>query len=787
MGCICSVEYEITLDNEWVDEVIAEEIKSIPEDIKKNIIRFTCSAANCQNEWPVPDTDKTLTKQSTQKQIEEAALWSATGDRARKAIEKRVWSKIESKIDEQMDETFSDERKHDIKHDMKHQCAIWIINANYEFMKKFDFTTLNQIEIDTENIKSNTEEYNIDADITEDSETEIISSIPDEEIKKRQQLQNQAFRTMLARRKPLSINKVFKAYATRADKNKIDINGMTQFFSYFGLILTKDMALWIFDQFYSENKKEIEFDQFDATFTMTFNDRKNERHLRWLFEIFDIKGIDRLTVNDLSNILLVQNSIAVADSEDNGWHDQVPIYTKEQTVKLATKMVAKLGKLGKDNKKPIDKIYISCDEFYAMMKSLTKENMEVENIEKDLQDELEEELEKKMIKNRMHLQFIIPNSSTNNKDDQDEKKGTTIENIPKIETTFATYEPDSDIEITVRLTCVGHKEISNSKIMVSASYIDYYIMDHMFKAIEKYLNNKYCPVFFTVVEMCDDASSEFVPRSDIAKNAITKYDLDLIKQNGLWLKLSRIYVVEVYNQTIDCPKMMDLDTTDPLQCDIYNKMLKENEFSVENLRHLENDIHFEDPNSEKPQCKYGDECKTFIRMEENKNGKNSVEDECHMILYRHPPRTRTIKMSENINSLVLKTNSKECEPIYDPKNHHDIYDDSEVDYTASLLSEVIQNGYRFDLCLECGKDEECKHGYLCLKCGKKDKCDHSKFGIFEIVKQKMNSKRYKQLNLNFRVGHMLALVLYTGCECNYDLCKSQRNGDYKKWKWFDYF
>ena len=27
---------------------------------------------------------------------------------------------------------------------------------------------------------------------------------------------------------------------------------------------------------------------------------------------------------------------------------------------------------------------------------------------------------------------------------------------------------------------------------------------------------------------------------------------------------------------------------------------------------------------------------------------------------------------------------------------------------------------------------------------------------------------------------------YLGCDCNYDLCASQRNGDYHKWKWFDY-
>eukprot|EP01084_Bolivina_argentea_P299450 516174_1 len=32
---------------------------------------------------------------------------------------------------------------------------------------------------------------------------------------------------------------------------------------------------------------------------------------------------------------------------------------------------------------------------------------------------------------------------------------------------------------------------------------------------------------------------------------------------------------------------------------------------------------------------------------------------------------------------------------------------------------------------------------------------------------------------------MLALILYTGCYCNYELCRTQRNGDYVTWKWFD--
>ena len=34
---------------------------------------------------------------------------------------------------------------------------------------------------------------------------------------------------------------------------------------------------------------------------------------------------------------------------------------------------------------------------------------------------------------------------------------------------------------------------------------------------------------------------------------------------------------------------------------------------------------------------------------------------------------------------------------------------------------------------------------------------------------------------------MLAIILYTGGSSNYDLCKSQRDGNYTKWRWFDYY
>ena len=36
------------------------------------------------------------------------------------------------------------------------------------------------------------------------------------------------------------------------------------------------------------------------------------------------------------------------------------------------------------------------------------------------------------------------------------------------------------------------------------------------------------------------------------------------------------------------------------------------------------------------------------------------------------------------------------------------------------------------------------------------------------------------------IATMLALVLYTGCECTYAMCAAERDGDYKTWRWFSH-
>eukprot|EP01084_Bolivina_argentea_P104696 187458_1 len=84
------------------------------------------------------------------------------------------------------------------------------------------------------------------------------------------------------------------------------------------------------------------------------------------------------------------------------------------------------------------------------------------------------------------------------------------------------------------------------------------------------------------------------------------------------------------------------------------------------------------------------------------------------------------------------------------------------------MKEVIDNGFKSDLCLT---DEDEKN---------------DTYSLITIVNQKLQCMRHKRMGSPLNKAEMLSLLLYTGGECNFDLCKTQRNGDYKKWKWFDY-
>eukprot|EP01084_Bolivina_argentea_P194029 332875_1 len=262
----------------------------------------------------------------------------------------------------------------------------------------------------------------------------------------------------------------------------------------------------------------------------------------------------------------------------------------------------------------------------------------------------------------------------------------------------------------------------------------------------------------------------------IGSKSLTKYNKNNIKTMGLSICVvfDRKYEHKVNQNFITCKYLKD--NTDPSNCSIYNDLKIRTALTTQDkLNHLNEFTHFHDELVEKAQCKYGQQCYAFIRL---KNGGNALHDRVHIKLYAHAIRSNRqicqIKFDdENVCSLVVNKNSKQNYPLYKPTHH----DDKKYSYTNkdgylnALIGEVSNNGFKSDLCIMCNAyDNDCKH---------------EEFTLLKIVNEKFNHIRHKQMGRPLRKDHILSLLLYTGCDCNYDLCKSQRNGNYEKWKWFD--
>ena len=239
-------------------------------------------------------------------------------------------------------------------------------------------------------------------------------------------------------------------------------------------------------------------------------------------------------------------------------------------------------------------------------------------------------------------------------------------------------------------------------------------------------------------------------------------------KTGKW-ESKEIETVEmrVTKGNITCEYMKKINSNDPLHCPIYYAMKEKYEWNAENLKHLNTFNHHKDEFTEKSECKYGDECKTYRRLE---NGHDKLYDECHMKLYRHPPRSRIINLSKNINSFTAsiykcpdtrrinrsdsletyggwgkgrkKINAKAENHVFYPGDGH----------LWLLIKEVKSNGYKND---------------LCLKCGKNDTCFHKEISILKIVNKKMKHAMHKKLGYPLRRDQILALILYTGIDIIY--------------------
>ena len=157
-----------------------------------------------------------------------------------------------------------------------------------------------------------------------------------------------------------------------------------------------------------------------------------------------------------------------------------------------------------------------------------------------------------------------------------------------------------------------------------------------------------------------------------------------------------------------------------------------------------------------------------------------LQDECHLAIFAHPPREgQALKVAQGVRTFVFNAHklAKTSSPLYVPTAADEkryAFDEKRDGFVRALVEEAVRNGFRNDLCRECRQGVE------------GDECACSDFpSLLAAVDEKMGARRHVQMGSPLRRDHMLALLMYTGCECNYELCAAQRSGDFLKWKWLD--
>eukprot|EP01084_Bolivina_argentea_P104552 187200_1 len=260
--------------------------------------------------------------------------------------------------------------------------------------------------------------------------------------------------------------------------------------------------------------------------------------------------------------------------------------------------------------------------------------------------------------------------------------------------------------------------------------------------------------------------------------ALKTFKFKNIIQTGFILKCGVIpYQQNIFLTEITCPHLLSSQNKrNILNCPIYKMMTQQSLYSEQNLNHLLQHTHFENDNDKK-ECPKKEQCKFYKRMI---SGKYGIKNRCHCKLYRHPPRFDRIALKKDIHPFVYmdidnkKQHKRNMLTIYNPCEDCKVTTEKEKEeyLLNKLIEEVVYNGYKKDLCLS-GVNQE-----------NDIKNDH--YTLMKIVKEKMNDPRHKRLGFPLYDHHILALLVYTGGDCNYDLCAAQRNGNYKKWKVLDW-
>eukprot|EP01084_Bolivina_argentea_P288778 495703_1 len=354
--------------------------------------------------------------------------------------------------------------------------------------------------------------------------------------------------------------------------------------------------------------------------------------------------------------------------------------------------------------------------------------------------------------NATTFEFNSQLESNDKKSDAQTKKNEWIEDINK-------YKHHC-INMPVTIECARNNDFDfNFELVIPYDQKYDYTINILLKDILKFINTKLAPFKFIITQVQANSFIGLELNNDftlVANENVTEYAADTVTQAGIHLQIDLdIYQHKPISFELLCPDMM---TKDDL-CPIYGEMRYQDKFTENMLNHLYEYQHPDDT-----ECKYGDECYAYRRLEK---GGNELNDRCHITIYTHPPRDRARgrgrEIAQGINSFSLNDEWAENVPLYRPTGI-----EKKDGCLNCFLTEIINNGYKSDLCL-CDDD---------LK--------NDEYTLMNIVDSKLNCMRHKKMGCPLNRSEMLSLILYTGGDSNYELCKEQRNGEYEKWKWFDY-
>eukprot|EP01084_Bolivina_argentea_P271297 461584_1 len=326
------------------------------------------------------------------------------------------------------------------------------------------------------------------------------------------------------------------------------------------------------------------------------------------------------------------------------------------------------------------------------------------------------------------------------------------------------------VEIKIIVECRRNPEYSSIfDLSVPYSINNKYSLKQIIKDVMEYVHQQHNPIKFVAKKITKNSfiNKELSDNDDDWRVwdgiYVTNYLKDDILTKGLYICADiAIYEHRVSSMNITCYNTLSNNSDehmDAFSCSIYAQMKNDQKFTEDNLQHLHKYNHFKNEYSDKDECKFGDECHTFKRLQ---LGGNKLEDRCHIKLYRHPPRTRTkLTSSPEINSFCLNNGWSENESLYKPtQDDKKEFEYNEKDgYLKALIKEVIDNGFRSDLFV-AGDDPN-------------DEKDDD-YSLLQVVENKLNCVRHKQMGSPLNRAEMLSIILYTSSDCNYDLCSVQR-------------